>query len=532
MIRKKILGIILSVMLIAGAVPAPAFAAQNNTNTDKDVFATKDGQTAGTVYISVYHDGRYVDNTGTKQEDANGDPVEKMNYVPVKMADLQQIDLQDYGLEDFEYRGGTYEKGFDAYAPDITDGDDYYLTVLQLFIYINENYYEGGWMTEITGSAGSMYMKNGFWGHDENLIYYYNGHYPFRFKGNGATADQIPLRDRDYIDVGLFTDWGFYCDANAGYKYFTKYDRTNHSKDSYTDRDIIHQFTMHNKTSLDIALVKSWNDISGENTTGEYKPIEEDDSALPSVLRKSGGTVYAGRQIDYYQDEPVELAEDSKVSGLYHFTPTEEGEYYIWTDGDASESLIDPNTGGNSVVGGPAAAKIRVLPEPEAIGTAKLSKTEYVYNDKAITPAVTVTDGNGKTLVRNTDYTVTYTGNKNVGKATVTIKGTDNYKGRITKTFRIIPKQAVISKLTTGKKKLTVKASSKPSAKGASVYQIAYKQKGAGKWKYKTTTAQSKTIRYLKKGKRYYVKVRAYRTVSNVKYYGAWSKTRLSGRIK
>lgn len=86
--------------------------------------------------------------------------------------------------------------------------------------------------------------------------------------------------------------------------------------------------------------------------------------------------------------------------------------------------------------------------------------------------------------------------------------------------------------LTPGSKKLTVKASSKPSAKGASAYQIAYKRKGASGWKYTTTTKQSKVIRTLKKGKRYYVRIRAYKTVSQTRYYGAWSRIRLSGTIK
>ncbi|MBQ0018475.1 MAG: hypothetical protein KBS63_04575 [Clostridiales bacterium] len=61
---------------------------------------------------------------------------------------------------------------------------------------------------------------------------------------------------------------------------------------------------------------------------------------------------------------------------------------------------------------------------------------------------------------------------------------------------------------------------------------MGYKQKGTSKWKYKTTTSQSKTIKKLKKGKRYYVKVRAYTTVDMTKYYGAWSKTHLSSKIK
>ena len=59
------------------------------------------------------------------------------------------------------------------------------------------------------------------------------------------------------------------------------------------------------------------------------------------------------------------------------------------------------------------------------------------YSGNQIKPTVTV-KLNGKTLVANTDYTVEYANNVNVGKdATVTITGKGNYTGTITKTFEI-----------------------------------------------------------------------------------------------
>lgn len=79
---------------------------------------------------------------------------------------------------------------------------------------------------------------------------------------------------------------------------------------------------------------------------------------------------------------------------------------------------------------------------------------------------------------------------------------------------------------------MTVKMTAKPSSKGASSYQIYYKQKGTSTWKKTTTTAQSKAIKSLKKGKYYYVKVRAYKKVGSTTYYSAWSKTKLSKKIK
>ena len=66
----------------------------------------------------------------------------------------------------------------------------------------------------------------------------------------------------------------------------------------------------------------------------------------------------------------------------------------------------------------------------------KLSKTSYAYNGKARRPTVTVTL-NGVKLKRNTDYTLKYADNINVGTATVTIKGKGDYTGSIVETFVI-----------------------------------------------------------------------------------------------
>ena len=68
--------------------------------------------------------------------------------------------------------------------------------------------------------------------------------------------------------------------------------------------------------------------------------------------------------------------------------------------------------------------------------TITLEKDSYVYDGIAKTPAVTVTL-NGKTLTLNTDYTVAYTNNINVGTAKATVTGKGNYKGSVTKTFSI-----------------------------------------------------------------------------------------------
>lgn len=70
---------------------------------------------------------------------------------------------------------------------------------------------------------------------------------------------------------------------------------------------------------------------------------------------------------------------------------------------------------------------------------ATLSSDTIIYNGKKAEPAVTVTC-NGRTLVKDVDYTVSYYNNDKIGTATVFIYGKGNYTGSITKTFRIVGK--------------------------------------------------------------------------------------------
>lgn len=65
-----------------------------------------------------------------------------------------------------------------------------------------------------------------------------------------------------------------------------------------------------------------------------------------------------------------------------------------------------------------------------------------IYTGKAVTPQqVTVKDKlNDTTLVEGTDYRVSYVDNKTAGIARIVIKGKGLYKGEVTKTFEILPK--------------------------------------------------------------------------------------------
>lgn len=78
--------------------------------------------------------------------------------------------------------------------------------------------------------------------------------------------------------------------------------------------------------------------------------------------------------------------------------------------------------------------------KPQAMDLSKaaisLSAFSFVYDGKAKTPAVTVTL-NGTKLTLETDYTVSYSNNTNVGTAKVTITGKGKYTGTASTTFKI-----------------------------------------------------------------------------------------------
>ncbi len=148
------------------------------------------------------------------------------------------------------------------------------------------------------------------------------------------------------------------------------------------------------------------------------------------------------------------------------------------------------------------------------------------FTGKNITHSITV-KYNGKTLKNGTDYTVSYSNNKNIGTATVKITGKGSYTGTITKTFKINPAKQEIQKLTAKSKAFFVDWAQKGSATG---YEIQYatnsKFTSAKKVTITNNKTDTKTISKLSGKKKYYVRVRSYTTVKGTKYYGAWSASK------
>lgn len=160
----------------------------------------------------------------------------------------------------------------------------------------------------------------------------------------------------------------------------------------------------------------------------------------------------------------------------------------------------------------------------------KLSKTKYTYNGKKQTPSVTVKDSKGKELKVNADYKVKLpSGRKNVGtyEVKITFKGS-KYSGSKTLSYTINPKSTKLSKVSAKKKGFEAKW--KKQSTQTKGYQIQYSTDSKFKSGNKTVTVNKnsttkKTISKLKAKKKYYVRIRTYKTVGKQKYYSDWSKS-------
>ncbi|MDO4476206.1 MAG: leucine-rich repeat protein [Lachnospiraceae bacterium] len=158
--------------------------------------------------------------------------------------------------------------------------------------------------------------------------------------------------------------------------------------------------------------------------------------------------------------------------------------------------------------------------------TVTLSFTSKTFTGSALKPAVTVKHG-GKTVPAS-NYSLTYANNKNVGTASVriTAKGGDiPYAGSVTKTFTITPKGTSITKVSAASKGFTVKW--KKQTAQTSGYEIQYSTSRNFSSAKTVTITKNKTtsrkVTKLKRSKKYYVRIRTFKTVSGKKYYSAWS---------
>lgn len=140
---------------------------------------------------------------------------------------------------------------------------------------------------------------------------------------------------------------------------------------------------------------------------------------------------------------------------------------------------------------------------------------------------MTVTDAKGKRISAS-NYSVTYYGNcKTVGTYKVMIQFKGNYyTGSYSSSFKINPYAPRISNLKALRKGFSVRWT-KQSSSIASGYQVQYSTsrdfRGSKTIRVSSYKKYSLYKTKLSPKRRYYVRVRTYKTVSGKNYYSSWS---------
>lgn len=138
------------------------------------------------------------------------------------------------------------------------------------------------------------------------------------------------------------------------------------------------------------------------------------------------------------------------------------------------------------------------------------SKLAYTGSNLKPTPTVKLS---GKTLKSGTDYTVSYSNNKNVGIADMTIVGSGDYAGKKSFKFYIVPKAPTIKSISVSNSSITVKLSQATGADGA--YVIYSTSSSFSSYTKKRVYGSSITLSGLTAGKTYYIKASSFKAMSD-----------------
>lgn len=284
-----------------------------------------------------------------------------------------------------------------------------------------------------------------------------------------------------------------------------------------------------------------------------YPEIASVASTVPAGLQKQLMISYAwySEKEDkiYYQDQGDTGTFGPGKWTLNVFVEVVDKNRYeiVWENFDYQKPLHDISLGGAAFNIGALSENVIVYDTtftaalPSVADCTVAAVADQTYTGKAILPKIVVTDRRGTrsvTLKAGIDYTVSGKNNKSVGKAALTITGKGKYSGKKTVFFRILPKgttlRSVAGTRTGGKSAIRVSwklQSKKMAKKRISGYQLQFASDKKFKKNVKTVTVSgwkktSKTVTGFKKAKKYYVRIRTYRTVSKQKYSSKWSKAK------
>ena len=222
---------------------------------------------------------------------------------------------------------------------------------------------------------------------------------------------------------------------------------------------------------------------------------------------------------------------------IYYVPSISKGESYLVTDYGSQDSykenyanwtikLTTRNANDKSVTQDNKIQNIKKEITEKDLGLHSISDLELdagnvVYNGKSKKPNTIVTTDNDELLDLNDDYYAVYKNNKNIGLATVTIKGKSFFVGSKTKKFWIHPDKVKSLKVKQKRNITTIRF--RKNKGGVTGYRIKYSTRRDMKHcKYIMT---KKNVCKIKNRHKLYVRVKAYKQVGTKKVYSVkWAK--------
>ena len=273
---------------------------------------TEYSQLEGTAYVSVSYDGKFVE----------GEDGTVMAHVPVDLAEVSKVDLDDYGY-------GIYKKA----APEGADYK-YETSVLQLAVYLHEQYAAGGaegfggYDSDPEGNWGvpHTFGISKFWGRDNPVI-----SYNVNAEMGATTLDGLHPADGDLVEFNMFAG-AYYGDANAGNLYFYE------SADAgYADYATAFEAEPGEAATINVRKVAASFDPDTWESSYAAVPVEG--------LEVSYGRTYG----------EAEGSARADAQGNVEIAFAEEGSYLVWADG-----VKGAGEGVDYAVTSPAIAKVIV----------------------------------------------------------------------------------------------------------------------------------------------------------------------------
>ena len=270
------------------------------------------------------------------------------------------------------------------------------------------------------------------------------------------------------------------------------------------------------------------------------KPTCTEQGYTLNVCKNCGDTYKSDfvDKIDHNYKYEVVKEPTCKEEGLGKYTCTECGETLIDTISTIDHSYVITTTPATMKSNGRKISKCSICNNVQydnvisKISSVSISKTTFTYNGKTQTPTVTVKDSKKKTLKNKTDYTVTYSnGRKNVGRYSVKIKFKGNYSGEKTFYYNIVPKATSVKSVKGLSKGMQVNLKlQKTQTTGYQIQYSTFKNFKNAKTVTVKNNVSAKKITKLKAKKKYFVRVRTYKTTKfsgkNYNIYSSWSSTK------